>query len=108
MFQSYAEPLRSMRYSLEEAKLCMAALNAIRSRLTKNIRNLQKCCKPLVLADGIERIPDEILANIFEAGHQTSEHSEFALRVSHVSRRFRQVSLRTPSLWTRPSSQTPR
>ncbi|TDL16263.1 hypothetical protein BD410DRAFT_902122 [Rickenella mellea] len=106
-FQPYNEPLRSLRYSLEDVKLCMEALNSIRSRLTKRIRDLQKRCKPSVLADGIERIPDEILAGIFESGHQTSEHSKFPLRVSRVSRRFRQVSFRTPSIWTRLSSRHP-
>ncbi|TDL14952.1 hypothetical protein BD410DRAFT_902844 [Rickenella mellea] len=106
-FRSYAEPLRSLRYSLEENKLCMAALNNIKARLAKKIRNLQKRCAPLVHQDGIERVPDEILAHIFEAGHQMSENSRFALRVSRVSRRFRQVSLQTPSLWTRISSLHP-
>ncbi|TDL14440.1 hypothetical protein BD410DRAFT_203780 [Rickenella mellea] len=71
-FQSYQEPLRSMRCSLQEAKICMGALNNISAHLTKKIRCLQKRCKPFVLADGINRIPDEILANIFEAGHRIS------------------------------------
>ncbi|TDL14231.1 hypothetical protein BD410DRAFT_903099 [Rickenella mellea] len=79
-FKSYTEPLRSLRYSLEEAKLCMAALINVKARLTDKIRKLQKHCAPLVLQDGIERIPDEVLASIFEAGHQMSEHSKFALR----------------------------
>ncbi|TDL13679.1 hypothetical protein BD410DRAFT_797560 [Rickenella mellea] len=106
-FQTYQEPLRSLRHSLEEFKLCMAALDTIKVRLAKKIRNLQKRCTPLVLEDGIQRVPDEILAHIFEAGHHMSEHSEFAVRVSHVCGRFRQVSLRTPLLWTRLSSEHP-
>ncbi|TDL14883.1 hypothetical protein BD410DRAFT_845661 [Rickenella mellea] len=107
-FQTYKEPLRSLRHSLEESKFCMTALNIIKARLSKKIRSLQQRSAPFVLEDGIQRVPDEILAHIFEAGHQTSEHSEFALPVSHVSHRFREVSLRTPVLWTRLSSEHPK
>ncbi|TDL16269.1 hypothetical protein BD410DRAFT_642824 [Rickenella mellea] len=82
----------------------MATLNNVKEHLAKKIQNLQKRSAPLVLEDGIKRIPDEILAQIFEAGHQISEHVKFSLHVSHVSRRFRQVSLRTPLLWTRIAS----
>ncbi|TDL14907.1 hypothetical protein BD410DRAFT_155278 [Rickenella mellea] len=106
-FQTYQEPLRSLQCSLVESKLCMAALDAIKARLAKKIRKMQRRCAPLVLEDGIQRIPDEILAHVFEAGHQMSAHSQFALRLSHVCGRFRRVSLRTPLLWTRLSSEHP-
>ncbi|TDL16267.1 hypothetical protein BD410DRAFT_902123 [Rickenella mellea] len=108
-FRAYPEPLRSLRHCLEESKLCMEALNSVKTGLAQKIRNLQKCCTPLVLEDGIQRIPDEILAHIFEAGHQMlpQSDSKFAIRVSHVSSRFRQVSLRIPLLWTRLSSDHP-
>ncbi|TDL14960.1 hypothetical protein BD410DRAFT_832888 [Rickenella mellea] len=99
-FQTYQEPLRSLRHSLEESKLCMAALDTIKARLAKKIRKIQRRSTPFVLEDGIQRIPDDILAHIFEAGHQMSAQSQFALRVSHVS-------LRTPLLWTRLSSEHP-
>ncbi|TDL16266.1 hypothetical protein BD410DRAFT_844545 [Rickenella mellea] len=85
----------------------MAALNRIKIDLANKIRNVQKWCAPYVLEDGIKRIPDEILAHIFEAGHQMPGHPEFAVRISHVCSRFRQVSLRTPLLWTRLSSKHP-
>ncbi|TDL15741.1 hypothetical protein BD410DRAFT_796138 [Rickenella mellea] len=99
------EPLRSLRRSLEDSKLCMEALNSISTYLKKKIRHLQRRCVPFVLEHGIKIIPDEILAHIFESGHQMSEDSEFALRISHVSHRFRQVSLQAPLLWTRLSSR---
>ncbi|TDL15721.1 hypothetical protein BD410DRAFT_86793 [Rickenella mellea] len=85
----------------------MAALKCITAHLKRQIRYLETRSAPLVLEHGIKTMPDEVLAHVFEAGHQISEHSQFALRVSHVSRRFRQVSFQTPLLWTRLSSRHP-
>ncbi|TDL19265.1 hypothetical protein BD410DRAFT_876856 [Rickenella mellea] len=101
---SYSEPLLSLRQSLEDSKLCLEALKEVKCRLGKKIRHLQRRAIPLVLEDGIKRLPNELLAHIFEAGFQMTEDSEFSVRVSHVSRRFRDISLRTPRLWTRLST----
>ncbi|TDL27992.1 hypothetical protein BD410DRAFT_338570 [Rickenella mellea] len=106
-FQNYPAPLRSLRQSLEDSNLCMKASDSIRTHLKRKIRHLQRRSASLVLEHGIKNMPDEILAHVFEAGHQMSEYSEFALRVSHVSHRFRQVSLQTHLLWTRLSSEHP-
>ncbi len=35
---------------------------------------------PLVFEDGIWRLPDELLANIFELGHLSTDDGEYALR----------------------------
>ncbi|TDL27149.1 hypothetical protein BD410DRAFT_800199 [Rickenella mellea] len=98
---SYPDPLFSMRQLLEDSKRCMKALNNARQNLGINIRALQRRCMPLVLEDGIKRLPDELLIRVFEMGHDMTEDAEFALRVSHVSRRFREASFKTPLLWTR-------
>ncbi|TDL17480.1 hypothetical protein BD410DRAFT_549374 [Rickenella mellea] len=55
---------------------------------------------PLILEHGIIHLPDELLALTLEMGHHL-RYDRFALSMSHVSRRFRQVALRTPLLWTR-------
>ncbi|TDL21191.1 hypothetical protein BD410DRAFT_804384 [Rickenella mellea] len=55
--------------SLDEAKLCMAALNEVRIHLGRRIRLLHKAHTPLMLANGIDTLPDEILSQVFEAGH---------------------------------------
>ncbi|TDL15740.1 hypothetical protein BD410DRAFT_832480 [Rickenella mellea] len=107
-FKPYPEPLQSLRKSLEDAKIAMVALNTLKTHLAKKIRNLQRRSGPLVLEDGIKRTPDEVLAYIFEIGHHMSTCSKFSLLVSHVSHRFRQLSLRTPLLWTRLSSEAPK
>ncbi len=56
----------------------------------------------------IEELPDEILASIFEAGHSPSIASgypaQYPIAISHVCRRFRNVALGTPKLWTTLSS----
>ncbi|TDL22457.1 hypothetical protein BD410DRAFT_839888 [Rickenella mellea] len=96
--------LSNLRRSLDEAKLCMAALNGIRGHLAQRIELLRGACIPIVLEDGIRTLPDEILSHIFEHGHDVSTGWEFTKCVSQVSRRFRQVSLRTPILWSRISS----
>ncbi|TDL21534.1 hypothetical protein BD410DRAFT_898872 [Rickenella mellea] len=112
-FQSYAEPLRSLRQNLDDAKRCMAAVNRIKKQLGRKIRNLQKLCVPLVLEDGIRRLPDEILALIFELDRLTKfptypqDTIYSPLPISHVSHRFRQLSLTIPLLWTKLSITHP-
>ncbi|TDL21168.1 hypothetical protein BD410DRAFT_829169 [Rickenella mellea] len=100
---SYTEPLLSLRQALDHAKGAMAALSGVKQHLAKEIRSLQRRCTPLVLEDGIKRLPDELLAHIFKMGHDIADGCEFSLAVSHVSCRFRQVSIGTPRLWTRLS-----
>ncbi|TDL22455.1 hypothetical protein BD410DRAFT_839886 [Rickenella mellea] len=97
----HGSDLSDLRRSLDEAKLCMAAMNEFRDRLERRIRFLRKECIPLILQDGIKNLPDELLSHIFEAGHGMTVGWTFTKAVSQVSRRFRQVSLRTPLLWTR-------
>ncbi|TDL21228.1 hypothetical protein BD410DRAFT_308913 [Rickenella mellea] len=84
----------------------MAALTEIGKHLKTRIRELQSQVTPLVLRYGIARLPDEIVAQVFEMGHldYNRENFKVALRVSHVSRRFRDIALRTPLLWTRIAS----
>ncbi|TDL21217.1 hypothetical protein BD410DRAFT_804406 [Rickenella mellea] len=88
--------------AIKEATLCIKALNVAQSRLGKRLRSLRKLSRPLVLEDGIKRLPDEILAIIFEMTRHVngSQPYPFAVCLSHVSRRFRRIALATPSLWT--------
>ncbi|TDL22449.1 hypothetical protein BD410DRAFT_788738 [Rickenella mellea] len=79
----------------------MVALNDVRDHLGKRIRFLRKAHTPFLLEEGIKSLPDEVLSHIFEAGHYITDDCSFAKRVSQVSHRFRQVSLRLPLLWTR-------
>ncbi|TDL20749.1 hypothetical protein BD410DRAFT_790397 [Rickenella mellea] len=89
---------------LKDSKYCMATLGKVTDRLGRKIRRLEKRTMPGVLEEGIRRLPDELLANIFELGHLSTDDGEYALQgVSHVSRRFRSVSLQTPIVWTRLS-----
>ncbi|TDL19277.1 hypothetical protein BD410DRAFT_443671 [Rickenella mellea] len=101
----YSEPLLSLRRDMEEARVCLKASNEAQRRLKERLRFLRRLSKPLVLQDGIKRLPDDVLAIFFEMGHRTSEvkagELEFGLSVSRVSRRFRRISLRTPLLWRR-------
>ncbi|TDL15725.1 hypothetical protein BD410DRAFT_87173 [Rickenella mellea] len=103
--QRYLDPLHTFRRSLDDAMLCMEALVGTKSRLAKKIRGLKRRITPLVLERKIADMPDEILAHVFEAGHQASDGSEFALRMSHVCHRFRRISLRIPFMWNRLSSR---
>ncbi|TDL21165.1 hypothetical protein BD410DRAFT_789919 [Rickenella mellea] len=107
--QSYVEPLVSLRRSLEESKRCMKALDRVRQDLGKTIRALRRRCMPLILHDGIRRMPDELLAHILEMGHASAnwDESEFSLTASHVSHRLRHVALHTPVLWSRLSIAGP-
>ncbi|TDL21201.1 hypothetical protein BD410DRAFT_899027 [Rickenella mellea] len=88
--------------AIEETKACMDVLNEAQRRLSKRLRRLRRLSKPLVLQDGMNRLPDDVLAIIFEMTHHFSGDgpNQFAVCLSHVSRRFRSVALATPLLWT--------
>lgn len=50
----------------------------------------------------LPEFPDEILALIFEAGHGTADDTAwFELLVSGVTRKWRDIALSTPRLWSR-------
>ncbi|TDL15110.1 hypothetical protein BD410DRAFT_809204 [Rickenella mellea] len=78
--------------------------NRVQERLRRRLRTLRKASMPLVLEDGINRLPDELLVYIFEIGRSMNvpgDPSSFSsIHVSHVSLRFRRIALQTPSLWT--------
>ncbi|TDL21199.1 hypothetical protein BD410DRAFT_307904 [Rickenella mellea] len=99
---TYSGPLSAFLRAIEGARVCMKALNEAQRRLGKRLRRLRRLSKPLVLEDGIKRLPDDVLAIIFEMGRHFNEDDpyQFAVCVSHVSHRFRSVALATPSLWT--------
>ncbi|TDL22462.1 hypothetical protein BD410DRAFT_788754 [Rickenella mellea] len=82
----------------------MAALKYVQGHLGKRIRVLQKACMSSVMENGITTMPNEILTLVFERGHRMTSGCAFAKCVSHVSRRFRQTSLRTTLLWSRLSA----
>ncbi|TDL26271.1 hypothetical protein BD410DRAFT_895675 [Rickenella mellea] len=92
--------LRSFEKSLDE-------LNELRVQMKIRIIGLPNYCDPLLLERqtirDVKRMPDEILAKVFQAGHDIDRygHFKFAITVSHVSRRFRDLALHTPRLWTR-------
>ncbi|TDL21213.1 hypothetical protein BD410DRAFT_840682 [Rickenella mellea] len=88
--------------AIEEARTCMRALNEAQRRVGKRLRCLRRLGKPLVLEHGIKRLPDEVMAIIFEMGRHFIGGGpyEFGVCVSHVSRRFRRIALATPLLWT--------
>ncbi|TDL19274.1 hypothetical protein BD410DRAFT_792307 [Rickenella mellea] len=103
-FLPYPEPLATHRKAIADARACLEALNITRERLKRRLRALRRVSMPLVLKDGIKRLPDDVLATIFEIGHsmRLSDDLIFSCtHVSHVCRRFRQISLQTPTLWTR-------
>ncbi|TDL21162.1 hypothetical protein BD410DRAFT_307072 [Rickenella mellea] len=101
---SYSEPLLSLRRALDDCKKLMGALTSAKQYLGKEIRTLRRRCAPLMLEDGLNQLPNELLAHIFEIAHETEICCEFSRTVSYVSRRFRQVSLGSPRLWTKQSA----
>ncbi|TDL26220.1 hypothetical protein BD410DRAFT_784290 [Rickenella mellea] len=97
------QSLKGLERSLDE-------LDELRVQMRIRILGLETYCAPLLLTrqtmrtwEDLELMPDEILADIFQAGHDMDQHGHyrFALSVSQVSRRFRDVALNTPRLWTR-------
>ncbi|TDL22460.1 hypothetical protein BD410DRAFT_263262 [Rickenella mellea] len=96
-------PQSELLRSLDECKLCMIALEEVGKHVGKRIRFLRRIVTPFLVENGIKTMPDDVLSLVFEAGHRMTYGWEFGEAVSQTSKRFRQVSLRTPLLWTRIS-----
>lgn len=63
------------------------------------IRALRSTHQSRILKRGLDRIPDEILAEIFEHGYAYCDTgNDDAIRWSHVCKRFRGVTLGCPLL----------
>ncbi|TDL30105.1 hypothetical protein BD410DRAFT_893266 [Rickenella mellea] len=70
-------------------------------RVEARISFLQMSCNKLALRRAVRLLPDEILAMIFEAGYTSDlEGNQFAVSISHVNKRFRNISLELPRLWS--------
>ncbi|TDL19258.1 hypothetical protein BD410DRAFT_443134 [Rickenella mellea] len=78
-YPPYSEPLITLRQEMEQARVCLKALEDIRCRLKQRLRALRRMGHNMAITGGCQ----------------------FSLDVSHVSRRLRRISLQTPLLWTR-------
>jgi hypothetical protein len=90
--------------------MALAALSSMKNSLKRQLGEMTYTMKPVVLAHGINTIPDEILARIFECtDNQWSEDAELPqpehLRL--VCKRFRLVFDSQPSLKRRFTSGKP-
>lgn len=81
---SILEPLRTIALELQKQ---------FKQSLVQVITNL---------SEGIASLPDELLSPIFKYAVRAQEHlgAIQAVRLSHVSRRFRQIALEERNLWT--------
>ncbi|TDL16658.1 hypothetical protein BD410DRAFT_831959 [Rickenella mellea] len=75
-------------------------IDKLHAKLDTKIQSLRQECLPLLMEDGIRRIPNEILVNIFRIGHRSTRNYSFLISVTHVCRRFRSLALQESSLWT--------
>lgn len=88
-----------------------SALKSLLDATTQEIRTLHRRAKtmPKILARGIETLPNELLARIFELSdsHKRDEAAEPAhiFRLGQVCRRFRQLVLGLPGLWAEVSTE---
>ncbi len=77
---------------------------SLRQREISRPRNLRRSCHPTYQISRphfVHYVPFEILALIFTLGAQ--DDNQLPITVSHVCRQWREVALRTPSLWRRVS-----
>jgi hypothetical protein len=76
----------------------MVTLKVMLKSLEETHKHLQKYSLPVLNSRGINKLPDEILSNIFELACDPVGKDHFIL--SKVSRRFRRVAEGHAALWT--------
>ncbi|TDL16638.1 hypothetical protein BD410DRAFT_844237 [Rickenella mellea] len=95
--QSILRLLQPLRRLTRQKQL----IEKLDAELNTRIQSLRKKCLPLMMEDGIKRMPNEILVNIFHIGHHSTEDYSFLIPMTHVSQRFRSLALQASTLWTR-------
>lgn len=98
------ENVSDAKIALRELKDKGVALYALWTSVGVRIRTVQEKPVPSAPRDGISTLPDAILEMIFEAIHDNmfpgTRRRKEIMRLSHVCRRFRQIVLGLPRLWS--------
>lgn len=74
------------------------ALRSLLNHSEYSIYKIQKALRPLVLHEGLNMIPNDVLAMIFEKDFESNPG--YTPRLACVNRRFRDVALSLPKLWS--------
>ncbi|KLO12274.1 hypothetical protein SCHPADRAFT_905287 [Schizopora paradoxa] len=74
------------------------------------LEELRSEANRLTVAQGLASLPDEVLSNIFILAQRSEKkgRAEFSIALSHVCRRFREISIGTPSLWNSVALMMPK
>ncbi|KAH8118774.1 hypothetical protein DFH11DRAFT_1569237 [Phellopilus nigrolimitatus] len=89
---------QSIRATISWIKDAQTSLKALSAILDNEIRQLESQHTRLVVRNGIESLPNEVLAIIAE--YSCYHDSRESVRLSHICRRFRTLALDIPALWT--------
>ncbi|KLO04815.1 hypothetical protein SCHPADRAFT_933899 [Schizopora paradoxa] len=96
-----AETLSVLSLNAYQVDNMVGILKALLETASEIQHEYERCLTPVLskLSKGIAAIPDELLALIFKHNAATYGRKQ-AIRLSHVSRRFRGVALSEHNLWT--------
>ncbi|KAH8111950.1 hypothetical protein DFH11DRAFT_559088 [Phellopilus nigrolimitatus] len=90
--------------ALRTLKKLTTVLNDLLELSEENVNVIQSKLHPLVLQDGIDSLPDDVLSLVFEyfcanCVDDEDARMKFPVILSHVSRRFRNLALHLPRIW---------
>lgn len=88
--------------TLQTLKSVFATLSAISGMVESAIPELSREFMPHMQQAGMASFPDEILASIFEYAFEFAgrDRDKVTNSIACVCRRYRQIAVRTPKLWT--------
>lgn len=93
--------IREGKDILSQLKEFGSTLRSIQACVEYSIYKITDALSPLILHDGIQSLPDEILASILEEAVDPKRMQTVStLALASVNRRFRDVVLRLPGLWS--------
>ncbi|KAH8118700.1 hypothetical protein DFH11DRAFT_694496 [Phellopilus nigrolimitatus] len=88
----------SITIVLQKLKSMQRTIVSLLDAVSKSVSDLKEAVMPVVMKHGLESLPNEVLAHIFELACRSC--GSFSRNIIKVCHRFYDIATRLPNLWT--------